>query len=279
MASVLPFLYWHGSSIVKGKFSNGSQRHASPFMKNSFKIFALIAALGALAASAVANTVTFGANNSNYRTGNGGEFTLTPGVGDPDHLLNDYPVGPSGTNINGTSFETFCIQYGEHISLGATYFTGISDAAKGPTGTDYISVGTAWLYGQFAQGILGGYTYTPGAGRATSAGILQQAIWYLEDEITLTSTQVTNNIFLTGLHGALTHYGSKALAQVNSNGSQGVKVLNLATSSYNASHGIWDAQDQLIWPRVPHVPDQATTIALLGLGLLGLVSFRRKVSK
>lgn len=240
-------------------------------MKTPAKLLALFSAFAALASLASANTVTFGSDNSNYRTGNGGEFTLIVNGGDPDHLLTGYPIGANGTDVTGgTSFETFCIQYGEHISLGTTYTYAISSAAKGPTGTDEISIGTSWLYGQFAQGILGGYTYTAGAARATSASILQQAIWYLEDEITLTTAQVNANVFLTGVNGAITHFGTFAAAHADAGPTSAVVVLNLSP----VGSSDFSAQDQLAWPHP--LPDSASTITLLGLALLGIAAFRRK---
>ena len=47
---------------------------------------------------------------------------------------------------------------------------------------DALSKGTAYLYSQFANGSLAGYIYGYGATRATAAGELQEAIWWLEGE-------------------------------------------------------------------------------------------------
>jgi hypothetical protein len=52
----------------------------------------------------------------------------------------------------------------------------------GDQGGDILSKGTAWLYSQFAQELLIGYNFSGAtAQRKTSAGLLQNAIWALED--------------------------------------------------------------------------------------------------
>ena len=139
-----------------------------------------------------------------------------------------------------------------------------------------ISVGAAYLYSQFAARTLPGYTYTNGSGRAASAVMLQQAFWYLEDEILLTAAQKTSNIFLTGVFGALTVFGDgtgvgTGGAKAN-NTTYAVGVLNLGGN-----------QDQLIMLPVPDVsvtaasvPDVSLTATMLGLALSGLALLRRK---
>jgi hypothetical protein len=205
------------------------------------------------------NTVTLGANNSNYRVGSGGEFNWIPNGGNPD----GFGAGYAPSTLLGSGFESFCIQVGEHIGFGGTYEYAISSHALGPTGTDEISKGTAWLYSQFATGTLAGYNYTPGAGRATSAGALQNAIWYLEGEIANPGA----NIFLTAAYGA---FINEAGAKLDASGAYGVYALNLGPVGTKSD---WSNQDQLIYRGVP---DGGMTVVLLGLGLLGLAIARRR---
>lgn len=222
-------------------------------------------ALSALALTqASANTVTLGASNSNYRVGNGGEFNWIPNGGNPGGL----GAGYAASALLGSGFESFCIQYGEYISFGSTYEYAISDRAKGPTGEDKISVGTAWLYSQFATGTLTGYNYTPGASRAATAGELQKAIWFLEGEI---GTISETNVF----YEAATEMFSSDGATADANGSYGVFALNLGPvgTSQTAPQEAWSNQDQLVYRGVP---DGGMTLALLGLGLLGLALAKRR---
>jgi hypothetical protein len=243
-------------------------------MKTSSKLFALLGAAAALATIASADTVTFGPDNSNYRAGLGGEFTVFVNGSDPDNLMDGYIADGTavtvGTGANArTGFETFCIQYNEHMNFNTTFQYGLSNAAKGPTGTDPISLGTAWLYSLFATHQLTGYDYTPGAGRAASAVMLQNAFWYLEDEIAIPSNAYTSNIFLAD---AIAKFGTFSGAHADANGAFGVEVLNLGSSQGN-----WDAQDQLVWPAP--VPDTTATFGLVALALAGLVGFRRRFLK
>jgi len=255
------------------------------------------------AAGASAGTITI-SGNGDYRAGSGGEFNVKAADLDGQALLggllssgyvttNGTSVGTAdGTLMNPgfgglVGFQTFCVEYNEYITLPGTYEATISAGAiyggvaggvdpDGPGGlpsTDLISVGTAYLYSQFATGALAsqGYTYTNGAARANSAVMLQQAIWYLEDEISLSDTQKTANTFLTGTFGAITLFGDGTGvgvggAKAASDGAYNVKVLNLGGTAPNQK------QDQLIMT----VPDSGVTIALLGLGLGGVAFLRRR---
>jgi len=220
----------------------------------------IVLALSSIAfTQSFANTITLGANNGSYRVGVGGEFNWIPNGGNPDNL----GAGYSASALLGSGFESFCIQYGEHISFGGTYEYAIGTAAKGPTGTDEVSVGTAWLYSQFATGTLAGYNYTPGAGRAASAGDLQNAIWYLEGEI----SSIGSNAFITA---ATTHFGGLANAEQDALGSYGVYALNLGPVGTKSD---WCNQDQLIYCPVS---EGGVTLAMLGFGLLGLALAKRR---
>jgi hypothetical protein len=250
---------------------------------------ATVALIAALAPGAYAGSITI-SGNPDYRAGSGGEFNITAADGGGAALLSALSGGY--TTVNGTAvgtadgtrmnagfggtigFQTFCVEYNEFINLGGTYTATISDGAiyggvgggidpdgSGPLPqTDLVSVGTAYLYSQFAQGTLVGYTYTNGAARAASAVMLQEAIWYLEDEIGLTAGQIDANTFLQAAFAA---YGEGA--KDNSGGLYGVRVLNLGGVAPDQK------QDQLIM-----VPDGGLTLTLLGLGLSGLSLMRRK---
>ena len=79
----------------------------------------------------------------------------------------------AAATYNG-GFETFCIEGNEYFNPGRTYYYSISQAAinGGISGgnPDPISMGTAWLYLNFAQGRLAGYNYTVRCGRQRQCG-------------------------------------------------------------------------------------------------------------
>jgi len=224
-----------------------------------------------MASSALAVTIDW---NNDYRTGSGGEFTLV-GTG---LNLGAYAVNvglDDGTKgiIGGDSFQTFCIEHNEFISKGQGVMFGLSSGAinggviagyDNPRGNpDPVSIGTAYLYSQFAAGTLSGYNYnTTVAGRQASAGLLQNAIWYFEGEQALSGS----NIFVTAME---TKFGSYAGAVADSGGAYNVKAVNLV-----AANGVTLRQDQLYVA----VPDGGSTLALLGLaiGSLAFVARRRK---
>ena len=251
--------------------------------------------------------VTWDANN--YESSPGGEFSLVPtAVGNSaaeaaansafpywdGYVSNKQDGKEIGTQVvvgGLKAFESFCLEYNEYLEQGRLYSATVGLAAIGGgvggavNGQDLISRGTAWLYSQFARGTLADYIYTPlGSGptggydgRKDSAKQLQDAIWYLENEITLSSTGISANLFLQQVKN---QFGDLANAAADSQPYEfGVAVLNLkadvAGQNYtqNYSNGL-NAQSQLIY-----VPDGGTTLLLLGMGMGGLAMVsRRKLS-
>jgi hypothetical protein len=191
---------------------------------------------------------------SGFSYGNGGEFqAVTSGIG---------------------TFQTFCIEENENFSPGSAYNYRINTGAvKGGAGAnatdpftgnsmDNISIGTAWLYDQFSDGTLSGYNYTYGSGRSATAGALQNAIWWLENEGGANNAFVTLAETMLGLNDTTVRNDSQ--------GAYGVKALNLYDGNGNV------VQDQLAIV----VPEPTTLIAgallLLPFGISTLRIVRRK---
>ena len=121
-----------------------------------------------------APTVTIGPGD--YQYGIGGEFKATVGS-----------EGIPGYST-GSTFQTFCLERNEYFSYGTTYYVNINDEAVnggvGGPSPDPLDARTAWLYNEFLDGTLTGYDFDDNdIGRRTSAAALQNAIWFLEDEI------------------------------------------------------------------------------------------------
>jgi len=209
---------------------------------------------------------------SDYSYGVGGEFTakIVDSATGPDLNSNLAYYDDTTSNIGDydPSFQTFCLEYTEYFNTNTLYNVTISDrainggAGAGPGG-DPISVGTAWLYQQFATGALDNYNYAPD--RSTSAQYLQEIIWYLESEIPLSSISGSNPFD----EMLITQFGSINNAMANNNGTYSVAVLNI----YGLNGCL--RQDQLIL-----VPEPSTLIllgaGLLGLGLLGRRKFKTR---
>jgi hypothetical protein len=218
---------------------------------------------------ASAYTVTTTGGYGPYQTGQGGEFSLTPDTALGNKVLGNYSA--LALTFNSTAFQSFCLEWDEHIAKDTTYNAAISNAAiKGGVGgafggKDPISIGTADLYYQFAKGTLAGYNYIGSIdNRKKSADELQRTIWWLEGEVKSDGAPApaADNIFKKYI---MDHYTTEGAAMVDNNGAFAVMALNLTKDG-----GL--AQDQLVVVPVP------AAVWLLGSGLLGLVGIRRRMS-
>jgi hypothetical protein len=221
-------------------------------------------------------SVTLIDNTSQYSYNNGGEFRA---IGNADLLaanpglagyssLTEGTIGSADVSSWGYSsglsgqiyFQTFCIEYNEEFSPGASYGVTISSKAMyggQPPNGDPLSIGTAWLYSQFAAGTLSGYNY--GASRTSSAGALQQAIWWLEAEPNGARNSFINTAedALFGTHGATQDaliVGDAYYAEF------GVVALNLGAPGL--------VQDQLFITSLTPTPVPEPTTMLAGALLL-----------
>jgi hypothetical protein len=213
-----------------------------------------------------------------YQSGQGGEFTLQDVGGWLD--LVGYKAGvTSGIGPDDIlSFQSFCIEKSEVIDGGTTYNATLNENAMNggvSHGGDPVSVGTGWLYSQFAQGTLDDYTYSGSSwARRASAAELQNAIWWLEGD----GTYDRHNDFMVAV---VAEFGSKAAAKADGGAQYGVYALNLWSGSDSTRHR---AQDQLYFQGLPTasqetVPDGGQTAVMLGGALVGLAWWARRVGR
>lgn len=191
--------------------------------------------------SAFADTLTLTLDPDRDSSYGGGAFIAT---------VNSGPLGAPGS-----SFYTFCLEYGEHFSPGSTYTYVINSKALnggvGPVG-DPISIGTAYLYSQFLDS-------NPSSLSGADQRAYQEAIWFLEGE------QASEGFGASLLAAARLALGKdNAGLMANADGAYGVVALNLTTSSGGL------AQDQLA-----RVPEAGATL-LLSMSLVGLGWFARR---
>jgi hypothetical protein len=219
----------------------------------------------AIQASAEDKDINISRPDPDYYMGSGGEFTIDPyETSAYSHLGDGY--APEATL--GDGFQTFCLETNEFVTIPGNYYVDLSNEARaggaGGGTPDPISVGTAWLYRQFATGSLSGYDYDPDGDREESAGLLQNAIWCLENEIGDIAYGV--NPFLDA---AIDEFGSLTLARADYSGAA-VMAMNL----YGDADLTDLKQDQLVY-----VPDGGLTILLLGIGVGSLAFFSRKFNQ
>jgi hypothetical protein len=186
----------------------------------------------------------------------GGEFNA---VTSPDNFLPYY----SPLAIVGDGFETFCIETTVDFNPGVTYSYTLGNLdSRGVA----LSEGAAFLYYQFAEGILPGYDYTDTGARNADAGALQSAIWWFQGGQTYGG-------FPTATTDAFYSYATNSLGLLNAdapnNGFYPVDVFQM-----------WDANSQPAQNQLVVVPDNAPTLLLFGaaLGALAWVAPRLRLA-
>lgn len=255
----------------------------------------LLMAIGALAAGQVKtpNCGNCGGaptyqNYGVWQTGQGGEFTLIV-LNGPGIDLAAYSALAKNQGGTTNSFQTFCIEENEYIYPNTTSDYTIGTGATGggintgtaPAGTmgnpDELSKGVAWLYSNFARGLnfggLTSYNYTNTSnGRYSDAADLQNAIWFLENEIASIST---TNKFYQAVKTFFADDTNLTSARANAMGAYDVAALNI----YDPNAPNVKQQTQLVLvpgAGVTSVPDAGFTLGLLGMGLSGLFVVSRK---
>jgi hypothetical protein len=223
----------------------------------------------------------------NYSSGNGGEFTISSS----SLSISAYTNATSGITGSANSFQTFCLEKTEYttnsieIMVSETWTGGGTNPQWDPSaphspashailgsnptlGGDDLNPQTAYLYTLFATQSLTGYNYGNTSSRITSAGDLQNAIWYIEGEPVSLSTQasawVQQAVNATGLGiGSFTDQNPGVDSWGLTIGN--VRVLNNYTSGY-VGNLQYRKQDQLYLTPIP----ASVILGILGMGVVGI---------
>jgi hypothetical protein len=230
-------------------------------MKKHLSLIAGLMAIGSASTFAFDGKINI-ADQPGLGSGSGGAFKATIVSGLVGAKTGSIPGGPT---LNANQFLTFCIERDEFLTLpGNGYDVNKSTSADrggvNANNGDPISAATAWLFSNFTHGTLTsvqGFAYDNAGGDA-----LQNAIWWLEQEITGDATGTSFEYLLKAATGGATEAAYLAARSVN-NTDASVKVLNMFNGPGSDSAGY--NQDLLVV-----VPEPSTYIAG-GLALLPLL--------
>ena len=206
--------------------------------------------LGALTALLLLVMTPAGAQAGVVTAGDYVKFGDRPGSPGGEFLLTVYDT-PGGPAID--QFITFCLQMTEYMNFTDTFKVGgVTTATDDLPYGDPLDERTAYLYSNFRNGTLANYTL----GNATSANLLQTAIWFFEGE---NVGDQSGNIFVQAANKAVN-------VDKSWSGLGNVRVLNLFYQDGRR------AQDQLTT-----VPEPSTMV-LLGSGVAALCVRRRRAA-
>ena len=171
-------------------------------------------------------------STSTYTSYPGGEFTASNLVGFGNTLQTQ------ATSLGSGTFETFCVEIHEEFTSGHSYWVNpnlVSLNSDVPLCTD-----TAYLFTHFSAGDLGQFDFSA-SGRKASDGSLQNAIWYFQNQVTLSqiSGDTLANKFITE--------AKNAVSSGQWSGTGHVAILNL-WANQDATGA---AQDQLCLLQTP----------------------------
>ena len=259
-------------------------------------LFAAAPAMADFSAGSASLGQTGTVGSIQYSNGRGGEFTISG----TSLNVSAYVGTTSGITGSANSFQTFCLETKEYIAstvdivVSTTWAGGGNDpqwnpgsehfpqshainGKKASSGGDDLNPKTAYLYTQFARGILPGYTYatTPPSGlsRSETAGVLQRVIWAIEEEggrpITGWTTPETTDFYGVKLDKvneiALANFWYDTTLPSSWSGIGDVRVLNTWAVDHVGVSG-YERQDQLYLTPVPG----AFLLGMLGLGAAGI---------
>ncbi len=191
--------------------------------------------------------------------GGGGPFTITVDTGFARSTSLEQ------VRLLQNPFLGFCLEYSEHITLSGNqnYYVNVSNMAingGGGPNPDPLSLVTAYMYSQYRAGVI--------ATSAQGAADLQNAIWWMEEEITTgqrtaaAATMISNAKTALGLNAL----SDTALRALNADGAYGVRALNVYSNPQLTSLN----QDMLAM-----VPEPSTYAAAALLMLPVLIQARR----
>lgn len=144
----------------------------------------------------------------------GFDGTITVEAGRPFQV--NVESGKIGDYEAGESFYTFCLERDEAVYENTTYYASVSDTAFGgglnvpDNSGDPLGDEAAWIYTKFLNGTLPGYAPTTSYNQS-----IQEAVWYLEGELTWFPSILSHQLVDMAKQAVLDGWTNKYISVVN----------------------------------------------------------------
>lgn len=192
--------------------------------------------------------------------GGRGTFSIVGGDALPQELafLQDAPT-----------FEAICLEPQEFVSTGVTYVFNVVDLEAAPTNPGAMGAASATAFLEVME--FAGHTRVEDITGVQQLSMAQIAAWEAAQELGPTFDVAAGTAVVTGAG-----QGDVLSAQAVFDGSTGLDgwgLLNVGTIGAISTRTLYTAQDFVVFNETVPTPG---VLALMGLGLLGLVGVRRK---
>jgi hypothetical protein len=205
---------------------------------------------------------------------------MTDGIGRHGGVFNAQETNSSTSAFFGDSFQTFCVEFSEFVTLPRTYYVKSLGATATASG-NVLTSKAGWIYSYFLDGLLPYQDTVTSTTREKFNNSVQLAIWLEVANANPNTTTPWTAATLANIYiqGGYSQTWVDAFLGVSYSGDHGVQMMNIrASSSPTASH----IQDQLVRNTPPPngaIPEPSALIVWsLLIGSVGLRISRKRRS-
>jgi hypothetical protein len=205
---------------------------------------------------------------------------MTDGIGRHGGVFHAQETNSTTSAFFGDSFQTFCVEFSEFVTLPRTYYVKSLGAAATASG-NVLTNKAGWIYSNFLDGLLPYQNTITNATREMFHNSVQLAIW-LEvannnpANIAIGKQWIAADLARIYIQGGYDQGWIDAFLGITASGDHGVQMMNIRAS---AAEGAGHIQDQLVRNTRGMIPEPSALIVWsLLVGSVGVCTSRSRRS-